>query len=295
MIGLVGESKLVRRINACGSEEVNHHIGIVGKDVPAVHIASHVERTGGKGFLAGRSGKAEVVVNDFIKLLGIGVTVHLLVLNNLGDLGFLFRIKLIDFCAGILLDLANHRLIHQERKHLRNLLLDGSLVGIHLGHEQRHDVVDGGGKALLVAVRKIADHKQHIYYPTIESLLLLILNQIQCLTCIRHGTLPQMLHGALEHGTKETVKGDKFTHLTLGGFLGDGERDVEQGTLVSLYLLVHIVHVDKGVEHLHNQLELVRYKGIERRKICLIFVRLVSAWQNKLRIEHGFILFIEFL
>ena len=118
MIGLVGESKLVRRIDACGSEEVNHHIGIVGKDVPAVHIASHVERTGGKGFLAGRSGKAEVVVNDFIKLLGIGVTVHLLVLNNLGDLGFLFRIKLIDFCAGILLDLANHRLIHQERKHL---------------------------------------------------------------------------------------------------------------------------------------------------------------------------------
>ena len=118
MIGLVGESKLVRRIGACGSEKVNHHIGIVGKDVPSVHIASHVERTGCKSFLAGGSREAEMVVDDFVKFLGIGVTVHLLVLDNLGDPGFLLRIKLIDFCAGILLDLANHRLIHQERKHL---------------------------------------------------------------------------------------------------------------------------------------------------------------------------------
>ena len=125
-------------------------------------------------------------------------------------------------------------------------------------------------------------------------MLLLIVNQFQCLPSVGHGTLAKVLHGALEHGTKETVERNKFTHLTFGGFLGYGEGDIEQRTFVTLHLLVHIVHIHKGVEHLHNQLELIGHKGIESGKVILVLIGLVGAGQEELSIEHGFLFLKEF-
>ena len=213
-----------------------------------------------------------------------------MIFDDLSYLRLFFCIEFIDFGTIICFILADDRFIHQESQHLRYIFLDDSFVGIHLCHQERHDVVNRSRESLLVHIRKIAYHKKNIDYSAIERLLFVILDKFQGFTRIRYGTLTKMLHGALEHGTKEPVEWDEFAHLTFCCFLGYGESDVQQGTFVALHLFVYIVHVDKRIEHSHNQLELIGYKWIESCKVFLVLIGLIGTWKNELGIKHSFIL-----
>src|SRR5574344_948602 len=103
-----------------------------------------------------------------------------------------------------------------------------------------------------------------------------------------------MLHRTLEHGSKEPVERHKFTHFHLSCVFGNGERDINQGAFISLDLLIHKVHIDERVQHLHDELELVRDKWIAGDKVLLAGVSLIGAGKDKLGIQFGFVLLKHF-
>ena len=162
------------------------------------------------------------------QLVAVGITVHLLVLDNLSHLRLLFGEELVDFTASISLNFANNSLVNQVCQDGANLLLDGSLAGVHLRHHQRHHIVDGGRELLLIDILEVADHKQHISHTAIKSLFLFVIDDFKSLTCILESPLSQMLHGALERGTIETVERNELTNFHFLSFTGNGVSDIYQ-------------------------------------------------------------------
>ena len=114
------------------------------------------------------------------------------------------------------------------------------------------------------------------------------------MSCIGQCPLAEMLHRTLEHGSKEPVERHKFSYFHLSCIFGNGERDIDQGAFISLDLLIHKVHIDERVQHLHDELELVRNKWIAGDKVLLAGVSLIGAGKDKLGIQFGFVLLKHF-
>ena len=224
------------------------------------------------------------------QFIAVSVAVHLLVLYELSHFRLFLSIELIYLTSCFSFRLADNSLVNQKRQHCAYLMLDGSLASVHFGHEKRHNIVYCGQEGRFVNIREVAYHKEHIHNPTIELLFFWVCNMFERLTCIGNGTLTKMLHGPLEHGTKEAVERDKLPNFHISGFLSYGEGDVDERTFISLYLLVDIVHVDKRVEHLHDELELIGHKRIASNEIFLACICFVLTGQYELGIEFRLVL-----
>ena len=169
-----------------------------------------------------------MVEEDLSQLVTIGVAIHLLVLDNLGDLGLFLCEELVNLRAGISLHLTNNGFVNKISQDRRHILLDGSLAGINFRHQQCNYIVDGCRELLLVFLLQVANHEEDIYNATIESLFLLVFYHIKRLTCILEGTLSQVLHGALHHSTKEFVKRNELANLHFLCVTGNGIGDVDK-------------------------------------------------------------------
>ena len=224
------------------------------------------------------------------QFIAVCVAVHLLVLYELGHFRLFLSIELIYLTSCLGFRLADNCLVNQKRQHGAYLMLDGSLACVHFGHEQGYYIVYCRQEGRFVNIRKVTYHKEHIHNTTIELLLFRVCNVFECLTCIGNGTLTKMLHGPLEHGTKEAVERDKLPNFHISGFLSYGEGDVDERTFISLHLLIDIVHVDKRVEHLHDELELIGHKRIASNEIFLACICFVLTGQYELGIEFRLVL-----
>ena len=227
---------------------------------------------------------------DRFQFIVVSIAVHLLVLYELSHPRLFLSIELIYLTSGLGFCLADNRLVYQKRQHDAYLMLNSSPVCVHFGHEERHYIVYCGQERRFVNIREVTYHKEHIYNTTIELLFFWVFNMFERLTCIGNGTLTKMLHRTLEHGTKEAVERDKLPDFHVCGFLSYGEGDIDERTLVSLHLLVDIVHIDKRVEHLHNELELIGHERIASNEIFLACICFVLTGQYELGIEFRLVL-----
>ena len=105
---------LVRGICACSCDKVNIYISIIAEIVAPIDTDSDIERTCSKVLFIGRITK--VVEENFPQLIAIGVTIYLLVLDNLSYLRFLFREELVYLRARICFDFTNYSLVNQIGK-----------------------------------------------------------------------------------------------------------------------------------------------------------------------------------
>ena len=169
-----------------------------------------------------------MVEENLPQLVTVGIAIDLLVLDNLSHLGLFLGEELVNLRAGIGLHFADNGLIDKICQYRGNILLDGSLAGINLCHQQCNHIVNCGRELLFVFLLQVANHEEDIYDTAIESLFLLVFNHIKSLTCVLEGALSQVLHGTLHHSAKELVEGDKLTDLHFLCVTGNGIGDVDK-------------------------------------------------------------------
>ena len=220
------ESKLLDRVGTSGCHKINADVGVIAQIVASVDVDSHIERACGKRLLV--AWISEMTKEYRFQFIAVSIAVHLLVLYELSHLRLFLSIELIDLTSCLGFRLADNCLVNQKRQHGAYLMLDGSLARVHFGHEKRHYIVYCGQEGRFVNIREVTYHKEYIYNPTIEFLFFWVGNVFEHLTCIGNGTLAKMLHGTLEHGTKEAVERDKLANLHISGFLCYGEGDVDE-------------------------------------------------------------------
>ena len=86
---------------------------------------------------------------------------------------------------------------------------------------------------------------------------------------IVNGFLTTSLQAFLEHVVIQFVEGNEFANLFISIVLSGRMDDLDDASLITFYLLGHIAEVQEGVEHLHDELELVRYEWIVSYEIVL--------------------------
>ena len=210
------ESKLLRGIGFSGCHKINADVSVIAKIVAPIDIDSYIERACGKRLLV--AWISEMTKEYRFQFIAVSVAVHLLVLYELSHLRLFLSIELIYLTSSLGFCLADNSLVNQKRQHCAYLMLDGSLICVHFGHEQGHYIVYCRQEGRFVNIREVTYHKEHIHNPTIELLFFWVGNVFQRLTCIGNGTLTKMLHRTLEHGTKETVERDKLSDFHISGF-----------------------------------------------------------------------------
>ena len=220
------ESKLLGRVGSCGCHKINADVSVIAKIVTPVDVDSHIEGACGKRLLV--AWISEMAKEYRFQFIAVSVAVHLLVLYELSHFRLFLSIELIYLTSCLSFRLADYSLVNQKSQHCAYLMLDGSLACVHFGHEKRNYIVYCGQEGRFVYIREVAYHKEHIYNSTIKFLFFWVCNVFKSLTCIGNGTLTKMLHGTLEHGTKEAVERDKLSDFHISGFLSYGEGDVDK-------------------------------------------------------------------
>ena len=71
--------------------------------------------------------------------------------------------------------------------------------------------------------------------------------------------------------------------------------DLDDASLIALHLLGYIAQGKEGVEHLHDELELIGHKRIVGHEVFFVVVAAVGVGQLELKVESRFLLVIEFL
>ena len=151
LLGIVHtESKLLYGVSSCCCDKIHTNISIVAQIISSINTDTHVERASSKRFLV--AWITEMTEKDGLQLIAVSVAVHLLIADKLSYLRFFLGVKLINFASGLCLRFADDRLVYQKGKNCAYLLLDGSLAGIHLGHQKCHDVINRSRECWLIYI-----------------------------------------------------------------------------------------------------------------------------------------------
>ena len=111
---------------------------------------------------------------------------------------------------------------------------------------------------------------------------------------IVNGFLAASLQTFLEHVVIQFIEGNEFAHLFVGIVLCRRVDDLDDASLVTFYLFGYIAEVQEGVEHLHDEFELVRHKRVISHEIVLRLVGHITVWQFELESESSLLLVVEF-
>ncbi len=239
---------------------------------------------------------SDVLIEDFLQLFCLCVVVHHLALDKLSHLHLLLAIEGKSIgCTLLALLTADDVVVTKEFNHLFHLILDSEARGLHVVDKERRDIVNRGREDQLVGLRDIANHKEHVGHTDGEACLLRTVGLVGASHTqgIVHRLLATSLQAFLEHVVIEFVEGDELAQFGFRICLGSGVNHLDDASLVSLYLLRHIAEGEERVEHLHNQLELIRHERIVVHEILLRVVATIRCWQLELQVETSLILVVK--
>ena len=274
--------------------KLHHHVGIVAEEGTLLDGKPHGE-TARLVLLLVFEG-SDILVEYLLQLLRLGIVVHHLVLDELRHLHLLLAIEGKGVgCTLLALLAADDVVVAKEIHNFLYLVLDGKARSVHVVDKERGDVVDGGREVVLVVLRYVAHHEEHVSHTDGKACPLGSVSLVGACHAqgIVHRFLSASLQAFLEHIVVELIEGDELARFGICVCLGSGVDHLDDASLVALHLLGHIAEVEERVEHLHDQSELVRHKGIIIHEILLRLVAVVRRRQLELQVETCLIFIVE--
>ncbi len=181
-------------------------------------------------------------------------------------------------------------LLAQESQGLLRACDEFLAVGVHVLHEQGHDIIECGGEEQLVALLQVAYHEENVQHAAGKRLVRVIVNH---LLGIGDGLLPDILQRAGKHGVIETVESNEVAYLVVHVALSRAVRNLDDRAFVAPALHINVSQCSKVVEHHHHQAELIGDKGIIVYKVILILEGVERKRQGELVVDGQMLLFIE--
>ena len=167
--------------------------------------------------------------------------------------------------------------VAKEIYHLFYLILQIEARRGHIVNQQRGDIVERCRENQLISLRNIANHKEDIGYTYRQFRVSIGTGNADS---IIHSLLSTGLQTLLEHIVVKFIKRNELTYfgLSIVGSLSRSVNHLDDASFVTFHLLSHIPQSKERVEHLHDELKLIRNKGVEVDKVSLRIVALIRIW-----------------
>ena len=163
---------------------------------------------------------------------------------------------------------------------------------VNLGHHQRDHIIQSSREQEFVGGADIAKHEQELNHTLAKSPVFLI--GLDDKFGIAKCALSGVFQAGLEHRGEHHVEGNKASNRVVSVVLGCLMRDFQNRTFITLDFRIHVLQSHEGIEHVHNQLELIRNEWIVVDKVLLVSVLAITGRKIELGIKGRRFLVIEF-